>query len=142
MNRIERIVNDDDPTSALCHLTQDDVRHANKEVLHTLQQRIGDTLTHKNTADARWLRIYIAGLMRGVDFMADAVLDDTRAVEIAQQLSLAFVHAREVITTPHYDSPSPTTLIGTMALAVIAICCVVFLGLFTIKHGAGGIVGG
>lgn len=142
MDRVQRIIdatfdpNSIDPTpphTLLSHLTIEDVKTADTNTMETLQHHIGATLTHQKDGDPRWLQIYIAGLMRNVDFMANAVLDDVRAIEIAQHLSLAIAHARDAITPPHHDATSPTTIVGTMSLCILAITAVVALALLALK---------
>lgn len=85
-------------------------------------------------ADARYIQLYVACLMHGVDFMDNSVLDDEKAQEILHRLSLAIVSAKTQHAS-HADVHIPlwAVIVAITVLSVLVILLVTFFSVLLAK---------
>jgi hypothetical protein len=119
--------------SLLSELSPDDLRLMDPVLLSEIQHHIGESL--QSRCDPRWLQMYVATLLRGIDIMETAVLDDADAAEMAHRFALAVIHAPRTVASHGGDFTTTWVGITAVILLVLILIAIVVVGVFLVhKH--------
>lgn len=83
--------------------------------------------------DARYIQLYASCLLRGVDFMETAVLEDGKAQELLHRLSLAILSAKAHHTPADVQIPLWAVIVAASCLLLLVVLMVVFFSVVIAK---------
>jgi hypothetical protein len=103
-----------------------------KDYLHDLQKKVGDAVL--GDSDARYIQLYVACLLNGVDFMDDCMLENEKAQEIVHRMSLA-VQTAKTQHAPNADVHVPlwAVIVAIVVLLVLVVLMIVFFSVVVAK---------